>query len=119
MALTSLEKTKIIQLLGYGAKTIQVGSVIFNKVLNDRLDNIPDDAETIVREYLAKIEKNEDQIASETARMGVIQIDDIKLTDSGALSVRGERKRWSKELALFLDIPMSGGGSGNMVSVVS
>lgn len=118
MALTSLQKMKVVQLLGYGAKTLQEGSVIYNKVLCDRLENLPVDAETLVTEYLAKVEQNEDQIAAATSRMSVVQIDDIKLSDSEAMSVRGERKRWAKELSLLLDIPLKG-GSSNMVSVIA
>lgn len=112
--LTYQEKTKIVQLLGYGAKTIQIGSVIYNKILNDRLDSVPMEAQDLVRQYLTQIQNIETQMGAATTRLIAKKVGDIELNNRELEDVRRERKRLSRELSDLLDIPYVGSGGVNV-----
>lgn len=114
MALTPKEQSKIIQILGYGGKTIQVGSVIYNKILNDRLNHLPPDDIDLVRSYLGKITAIESKMDSATCRLSATKVDGIELNHDELLQLRGERRRIGREIAEFLDIPFIARGGGNM-----
>lgn len=117
MALSATVQTKVMQLLGYGGKTLQAGSVIYNKVLNDRLANLPNDVESLITDYLAQIAAIETQIRAAPSRLTALQIDDIKLNNTELEQLRRERKRLAREMAVLLDIPYQGtGASLGMVS---
>lgn len=109
MALTSPEKNKIVQLLGYGGKILQPGSVIFNKILNDRLDQLPVDTEDLVRSYyLCSIQKIETQVYSAPTRLMAKKVGDIDINNRELEQLRGERKKLIREMAQHLDIPYVG-----------
>lgn len=110
MALTSTEKNKIVQLLGYTGKTLQPGSVIYNKILNDRLDNMLQDSEDLVRSYLAQIAALEAQIFSAPARLQAEKIDGIVVNRRELEDLRKERKKIAREIADHVDIPYMGRG---------
>lgn len=118
MALTPKEQSKIIQLLGYGGKTIQVGSVIYNKILNDRLNQLTPDMEEILRAFLASITSLECRIAAAPGRLAAAQVDGIKMNMDELPQLRIERRKISKEIAEYLDIPFIKPGGTN-VSVMS
>lgn len=105
MALTSKEQNKVVQLLGYGGKTIQAGSVIYNKILNDRLHQLPTDTEELVRAYLQQIQAIEAQMFQAPARLAASMIDDIKMNHQELQMLRSERRKIAKEIAAELDIP--------------
>lgn len=114
MALTPKEQSKVIQILGYGGKTIQVGSVIYNKILNDRLNHLPPDAEDLVRSYLNKILAIETKMDSSLCRLSASKVSDIELNHDEVLQLRAERRRIGREIAEFLDIPFIARGGANM-----
>lgn len=116
MALTSAEQNKIVQLLGYGGKILQPGSVIYNKTLNDRLNQLPEDTETWVRESLAQIAVVETQINCAPKRLTAMQVGDIKLNNDELRALVCEKKRIAKDIAVHLDIPYIAKG-GSSVSV--
>lgn len=118
MALTPKEQSKIIQILGYGGKTIQVGSVIYNKILNDRLNRLPPDAEDLVRSYITKVTNIETQMDSAPARLAASKVADIETNPHELSQLRAERRRIGREVAQFLDIPyqMLGGQNCSVVS---
>lgn len=118
MALTPKEQSKIIQILGYGGKTIQVGSVIYNKITNDRLNRLPPDAEELIRSYICKIEKIEKHMDSALCRLSASEVNDIKLNADELPQLRSERRKIAREVAQFLDIPFRLIGGAN-VSVCS
>lgn len=114
MALTPKEQSKIVQILGYGGKTIQVGSVIYNKILNDRLNQLPPDAEDLVRSYLLKITNIESKMDAATCRLSASKVDDITLNKDELPLLRAERRKIGREVADFLDIPYVARGGANM-----
>lgn len=117
MALTSTQQNKILYLLGYGGKTLQSGSVIYNKILADRLTALPTDTETLVVALLASITSMETRITAAPDRLAATQIDDIKLNRDELSMLRTEKKRIAKEIAVHLDIPYL--VSSGMVGVIN
>ncbi len=114
MALSPAEQSKVIQIIGYGGKTIQVGSVIYNKILNDRLNQLPPATEEIVRGYMAQIATIECQMNAAPARLAATKIGDIETNHEELVQLRAERRRIGREVAQFLDIPYSMIGGANI-----
>lgn len=114
MALTSLQQNKIVQLLGYGGKTLQPGSVIYNKILNDRLQSLPVDAEELVLSYLESVQGIETQLLKAQKRLIAEKVGDIVLNKRELEDLRRERKRVSREMAVLLDIPYQGSDGVNV-----
>jgi hypothetical protein len=109
--LSSAEQVKVVQLLGYGAKVVQAGSVIYDKVMNDRLASMLPEEETLTRQYLAQIAVLEGIINAAPARLAASAIDGLKMNHEEIGQLRSERRKQAKELATVLDIPyiMPGG----------
>jgi hypothetical protein len=117
MGLSSQQKNKVVQLLGYGGKALQPNSVIFNKILSDRLEQLPQDTEDLVVAYLAQVETIETQIKQAPTRVIAKKVGDIELNTNEMQDLRSERRRIVKEMATHLDIPYQGSG-GNLSVVV-
>jgi hypothetical protein len=116
MALTTAQKAKIIQVLGYPAKSLDPDSVLYDKVLSDRLEDIPSDSETLAVSYLTSIAAIETQILAAPARFIAEQVGDIKLNTAEIEKLRKERKTLAKELGALLDVPYI--GKSNSIGVV-
>jgi hypothetical protein len=114
VALTTTEQNKIVQLLGYGGKIIQSGSVIYNQILNDRLQNLPTDTETVVRGFLTQVTTIETQMNAAPTRLIAKKVSDIELNNRELEDLRRERKRIAREIAVHLDIPYQGASSVNV-----
>lgn len=114
MALSSLQQNKIVQLLGYGGKTIQVGSVIYNKIINDRLQSVPPDTESLVLDYLDSVQAIETQLLKAQKRLIAEKVGDIVLNKDELPDLRRERKRIVREMAALLDIPYQGPNGVNV-----
>lgn len=114
MPLTSQEQNKIVQLLGYGGKSIQAGSVIYDKVMNDRLHSLPPGTEELVRSYLGKVKIIEDRMDKAPARLAAREIGDIKTNLDELPMLRKERRKIAKEIAAHLDIPFVAVSSGSI-----
>jgi hypothetical protein len=108
MPLTSAEQSKVVQLLGYGGKVIQAGSVIYDKVMNDRLNSLPPDTESLVRIYLGSVHSIECKIAEAPARLAAAAIDGLRMNLDELSMLRSERKKIAREIAALLDIPYVG-----------
>jgi hypothetical protein len=117
MALTSQEQNKVIQVLGYGGKTIQAGSVIYNKILNDRLHQLPPDTETLIRVYINQIYAIEGQMNAAPARLAAKKVDNVEMNLDELSMLRKERKKIAREIAAHLDVPYMGIGAN--LSVVA
>lgn len=115
--LSQKEQNKIIQVLGYGGKKLQAGSVIYDKIMNDRLANLPSETEDLVRGYLAQIYAIETRIFQAPARMSAEAVGDIRMNLHELQMLRAERKKIAKEISVHLDIPYVG-NSGTNVGVV-
>ncbi len=114
MALTSQEQSKVVQILGYGGKSIQAGSVIYNKVMNDRLNQLPPPTEEMVRAYLEQISALEGQMRQAPARLAAKEVGDMKMNLDELQMLRGERKRVAREISYLLDIPYITVGGTNV-----
>ena len=117
MALTSQEQNKVVQLLGYGGKVLQAGSVIYNKILNDRLHQLPPDTEDLVRTYLSSVSTIELQMAQAPARLAASKVQDLEMNHKELQMLRSERKRIAREIAAHLDVPYIGVSGGSNVGV--
>jgi hypothetical protein len=114
MALSPKEINKVVQLLGYGGKMVQAGSVIYNKILNDRLHTLPLDTEELIREYLQQVYAIETQLFQAPARLAAKVIGDITTNLEEMQMLRAERRKIGREIAVHLDIPYSSVGGANM-----
>lgn len=114
MALSSKEQNKIVQLLGYGGKILQAGSVIYNKILNDRLQSLPQDTENILRDYLERVYAIEKIMNCAPTRLSAMSVDDIKLNNNELSDLRKERKKIAREIAAHVDIPYIGVNGSNV-----
>lgn len=119
MALSSQEQNDIITLLGYGLKSIQAGSVIYDKVMNDRLSSITPAGEARVRSFLTQVYALENQMLTAPSRLTAKKVDDIETNLQELEMLRRERKKFVKEIAVQLDIPYVGGAGGINVNVCS
>lgn len=118
MALTTAQQNKVVQLLGYGGKTLDPGSVIYDKVLADRLLNLNPDTEALAVAYLAQITVIETQLAQAPARVIAEKVGDITINKDEIARLRRERKVIAREVSALLDIPYIARGGAN-VSMVS
>jgi hypothetical protein len=114
MALTPKEQSKVVQILGYGGKSIQVGSVIYDKIMNDRLAHLTPDGEELVREYIGKILRIEKHMDAAVCRLSASEVNDIKLNSDELPQLRSERRKIAREVANFLDIPFQMVGGVNV-----
>jgi hypothetical protein len=111
---SSQEQNKIVQLLGYGSKVIQAGSVIYDKVMNDRLHQVPPDGETLIRSYLAQIALIENQMNVAITRLTARKVDDLEMNLDELPMLRKERKKIVREIAYHIDIPIVAMGGPNV-----
>jgi hypothetical protein len=111
VALSPKEQNKIVQMLGYGGKTIQAGSVIYNKILNDRLHSMPPELEELVRCYLNQIWAIETQMFQAPGRLVAKEVQDIKMNLQELQMLRSERKKIAREIADAVDVPYLGAGA--------
>lgn len=117
-ALDSAEQNKVVQLLGYGGKILQPGSVIYNKILNDRLNQLPIDVVNIVRSYLCQVQVIETQMNAAPSRLMAKDVADIKLNNQELEMLRKERKKIAREISVHLDIPYIGTSGVNVAVCV-
>ena len=117
MALTNGQKNKILYWLGYPGKSLDVGSVLYDKVLSDRLVSLNADTEALVKVLMDKIAALDEKMEQAQCRMATESVGDIKLNSNNEIHLlKGERKRLIKELSVHLDIPYR--GSSNQSQVV-
>jgi hypothetical protein len=117
MALTTAQQNKCVQLLGYGGKTLDPTSVIYSKIIADRLVGLNADAEALVTSYLLKIQRIETQIDQAPTRFISSQVGDIKINQDEIHMLRSERRVLVKELSDLLDIPYIRSGGKNVALV--
>lgn len=115
MALTSAQKAKVLQLLGYPGGSIDSTSVLYDKILTDRLTLITADTETLVVGYLTSIAALETQISQAPARAISLQVGDIRINPDELAKLRTERKIQAREMSDLLNIPKRGGGGISVV----
>jgi hypothetical protein len=117
MALTNLEKIKVLRHLGWPAKTTDPTSLSYSKIASDKLINLSDEILSEVRYFLERIEKLDSRLDGALDRAGVKSIDDIELNGDEMTILRSEKRKLVKELATLLDLAILSSGS-SMGSVV-
>lgn len=120
MALTLVEKTQIIYLLGYPGKLLLEASTHYNAPIARRLDLLTPEIESIVRTLLSDITTTKQKTVLSQSRMLVKRVGDIELNTDENRSLRSEIHRLLNELANLLDIPnrSRGGAVGNVSLIV-
>ena len=92
--------------------------MIYNKILNDRLQNLPQDEENLLRSYINQVYSIEEQMNCAPTRLTATAVGDIKLNNDELMMLRKERKKIAREIAAHVDIPYLG-VNGSNISVQS
>lgn len=118
MSFTSGQKHQIAHALCYPGSIIQVGSVNYNSVFNDRITGCTAETEATAIAILAKIDAIELKLESSPTKSNVKRIDDIELdTSMSDRLINKESQRLRNRLSQLLDIPNNCKGSSCMVGV--
>jgi uncharacterized protein YdcH (DUF465 family) len=119
LALTTLQKVKIVSDLGYPAKAVYPDSILYINWVDDRISNLEADIETCVLDLLARLAKMDEALEKAICRVGLMKVDNVtfKGKDEELRALRKERFRLLNELADLLDIPNQTGGNMARVSV--
>lgn len=117
MALSVAEKHKVVFYLGWSGLTLVSNSTQYNSVINDRLRNLNDEIERIVRGLIARLEAIDAKLDSALCRLTASEVQDIVLNKDEIPMLKKERKRLLRELSDHLDIPVTK-SSGTNVGVV-
>lgn len=118
MALTSAEKSEILFYLGWPGNTLDSTTTNYNSIVYDRITNLTEDTETLVRRVLAKIKKIDDKLMEAIDRFSTEEIDDIKLNPRERNLLRAEKKNYIQEISKLIDVPSMANGGVNFGVVV-
>jgi hypothetical protein len=111
MALSELEKVKVLRLLGWSAKTLDSTSTSYSKIISDRLENLSAATLAEVAYFLDRLDKLETRLDSAISRAGIKSIDDIELFGDEFTVLRKEKTKLIRELSVLLDIFIVGASS--------
>ena len=119
MALNSKEQQQILRFLGWAGLTVVPDATHFNSVVNDRLGNNPKkpltiDIEREVKGILKRLLTIDEALEEALCRLTATKVDNVTTNKDEIRMLRGERKRWMRELSDILDIPMMRSGSGSI-----
>jgi hypothetical protein len=117
MALTAQEKHDTIRLLGWTAKVLEVNSLDYNTIVNDRLNTIPVEGEESLRLLLIRLVGLDAKLDKALCRVSTLEIGDIKLNPEEIRLLRNERRRLIKELSELTGIAFVSMIGSNSVSV--
>jgi len=117
MALTSEQKMRITTLLGWSAKTLISGSTHYSSYISDKLNSLNEDAETIIIEYLTRIQNIDTKLDASFAKDNIRRVDDIEFFGDNMSKMRSERKKLLCELSDLTDIPNKK-GCGSSIGVI-
>lgn len=106
MALSQTQKYNVLRYLGWPIRTIDPTSLSYSKIISDRLDQFPSDAEDILAGILTRLSNLDSQLAKQVVKANIKAIDDIQFFENGTFELRKERVKIIKELASLVDIAM-------------
>ena len=120
MALSDSRKMKIVTLLGWPGKTLVQSSTHYNSLVNDRLENLTPEIESLVKGMLTKIDDIDTKLNSSLGKAGLRRVGDIEFYGDGQSfsDLKTERKRLLKELSDITDIAYVKSGGVNVGVVV-
>lgn len=116
MALSDVEKQRILFLSGIAGKALIESSTHYNSVIASRLTNLSSEIELIVRQSLSRLAAIDTKIEQAACRLSASQVDSIRTNPEELYQLRKERLKQIKELCAMLDIPVMRPG-GVMVDV--
>lgn len=114
MALDTEQKTKILQHLGYPAKSIIVGSTHFDGILNGRMENLNTETEDLIQTYLDDLDAVRAKLITAQDIVKAKRVGDIELNNNEINQLKGEYRRLGRELGELLDITYRKGGGRNV-----
>ena len=107
MALDQTTKSKIVFFLGYPGKVLIASSTHYNKIVNDRMENLDAFIEAQVATLITDIETTRAKLVTTQNKGNVKQVGDIVFdTDRSRSMVTKEYQRYLKELSCLLDLPI-------------
>ena len=104
MALSEINKLKIVTLLAWPARVIDPDSKVYNSVVNDRLNNLSPAMEGLVIEKLDSIEKTDNRLDKAICKAGVQSVGNVHFNGREFGMLRKERSRLIGEVSDILDI---------------
>lgn len=122
MALSNLQKLTVLKYLGLPLTSIDSTKLAFSNIINNRLNDVTGDYQTLVEDTLAKLEGTDQRLAKALTRAGVKAIDDIEFFGENAgrtefQILRSEKNNLIIELANLLDISVPVGSAMGRVSL--
>jgi HAMP domain-containing protein len=106
VALSTKQKHRTIYYLGWPGLTLVSGSTHYNSVVNDRLANLNDEIEKLVKEILERLENLDKSLDEAKCRLTASKVDNIELNKDEIYHLKKERMRQIRELSDHLDIPI-------------
>lgn len=99
MALTSAQKNKIMEYLGYPLKVLSEGSEFYSTIIVSRVENLDIDSENIIIDLLAKIEDAYTKMFESQSRMLAVGVGDIKLNSDEFIMLKKAKNFWIDKLS--------------------
>lgn len=127
MPLTDTEKAKVKKYLGYPLIERQYADNYWDFktsfVIDRILDNLPDEAVTVVQDYLAKLDSLETALADLADTTMVEGVGSVRLRDDAAKRIKSQMRHWVHAIADVLNVEVKPGsayaGAGINVEVKS
>lgn len=120
MALTDKQKHNVVFYLGWSGLTLVEDSTQFNSVVRDRLGTVAkplnDFIEARVRDLLDCLEELDERLKEAQCRLAAASVDNITMNKDEIMMLKKERRRYIRELADHLDIPLMKSNNG-LVSI--
>lgn len=117
MALSDREQRDILFYLGWPLKVLKSNSTHYQKTVVDRMKNLDDDIEAIIRDLLRKLKGIDENLEDARCRLAASKVDDITLNKDEIAMLNKERKRCRNELHRTIDIPVLT-NDGSMANIV-
>ncbi len=117
MPLSAVEKVQVVTDLGWPGLTVEPNSIHFVNWVNDRLSTITAPMETLLRQYIKRLQDMDAKLEKAVCRASVSSVDGVTFNKDEIHILRKERYRILKEVSQLLDIPIMGSGSMGNVCV--
>ena len=106
MALSAVQKQKILLHLGWPSKSLISDSTHYSSQCVSRLTNLTADIESETQSMLTKIDSLDTKLEAASCRLSASKVDDIELNPREIEMLRAEKRRIVKMLSEYLDLPI-------------
>ena len=118
--LSAEQKNKVVFHLGYPAKTLIEGSIYYNYIMADRMNNLPQGTVDEVASILAKIEQSKKNLDDSQLKGNVTQVEQLGFDPTyNSTYMYKEFRRYVRELSSTLDIPIFKSSGSMMVTMMT